>query len=321
MRRRSPAGRSGPTRGWPRFWASGAPPRAPARITWSAPHRWATRRRSRFSPRRGTPLRRGLRLPRPTGSRWGSGSWPTTAPGAPARPARPEGYRPRSLRPHPREPRRAARGTRAHTARGRAAAREPGRGLFGHGVPAQPRGRGPDLLLNTLSELPERRSREAATLKLALALVCIGTLEFDEAPDLAGEVLDRRAWTTTRGWRPARAPAGRVGDAGRSVAKARSQLDGALAQFDRLDDDELTPWLSGFIWLAWVSAWSRGWTRRGARTSAHWPWRAPADKATCSDTPWSARDMPCSGGVGCQRPFNFWTTRSRPRSSPAATSS
>ncbi len=108
------------------------------------------------------------------------------------------------------------------------------------------------LLLHTLSELPERRSREAATLKLALASVCIGTLEFDEVPDLAGEVLEQAsadddpgleasARTLLAVWEM------RVG----SVAKARSQLDGALALFDRLDDDELTPWLSGFIWLAW----------------------------------------------------------------------
>lgn len=109
-----------------------------------------------------------------------------------------------------------------------------------------------ELLLHTLAELPERRSREGATLKLALASVSIGRLDFEGVPALADEVLaqadtdddaalEASARTLMAVWEM------RLG----SVARARSEMDRAAALFGRLDDAELAPWLSGFIWLAW----------------------------------------------------------------------
>ena len=108
------------------------------------------------------------------------------------------------------------------------------------------------LLHQTLAELPERSVREAATLKLALASVGIGRLDFDEVLALAGEAL---AQAIEDGDTPLEASARtllavretRLG----SVSEARSELDRAGALFDQLDDAELAPWLTNFLWLAW----------------------------------------------------------------------
>jgi DNA-binding CsgD family transcriptional regulator len=108
------------------------------------------------------------------------------------------------------------------------------------------------LLLRTLAALPEEGSREAATVKLALAVLYIGKLQVEEMRSLAQEVL---AQSEADGDGPLEASARtllgvfawRLG----GLATARSEFDRAGELFDRLDDDELAPWLANFTWFAW----------------------------------------------------------------------
>jgi DNA-binding CsgD family transcriptional regulator len=105
-------------------------------------------------------------------------------------------------------------------------------------------------LVGALDELPDQRSPEAGTLKLALAWVCLWKLDYEQARGWAQDVLEQaladgdRALEATARVLSALWEA-RLG----TVAGALKELDAAAATFDRLDDSELAPWLLSFARL------------------------------------------------------------------------
>jgi DNA-binding NarL/FixJ family response regulator len=105
-------------------------------------------------------------------------------------------------------------------------------------------------LVAALGDLPDQRSPEAATLKLALGWVCLWKLDYEQARGWAQDVLEQAiadgdpaleatARVLTALWEA------RLG----TVAQALQELDAATATFDRLDDTELAPWLLSFARL------------------------------------------------------------------------